>query len=203
MSKARLCSCLRGSGLEQREEEAGDRQFDDIGGGADGVGQRAGAEQSDLPGQENAGDQRYVEQKLEKRAEFDHRKMAAGIFENHRLMHHGEFEVRGGIVDRNARVLGERHHDERDDRHSQRHAQPDIGRGHEIGDRRKLGRSGNQRHAKENQQHRGLGKRCDHDFAAGADPAKAGTDIHSGERQKEARASEQGHDRDQVGGPVE
>ena len=33
-------------------------------------------------------------------------------------MHHGEFEMRGGIVDWNPRILSECHHDERDHRRS-------------------------------------------------------------------------------------
>ena len=40
--------------------------------------------------------------------------MAAGIFEHHRLVHHGELEMRRRIVDRDARVLGDRDHDQRE-----------------------------------------------------------------------------------------
>ena len=72
-----------------------------------------------------------------------------------------------------------------------------------FGDRRKLGRAGNQRHAEHDQQHRRLREGRDHDLAAGADAAETGADIHPGEREEEARASEQRDDRDQVGGPVE
>ena len=68
----------------------------------------------DAPGHEQAGDQRNVEQELELRREVDHREMPPGIFEHHRLVHHGEFEMRGGVVDRNAGILGDRHDNQRD-----------------------------------------------------------------------------------------
>src|SRR6266508_2128899 len=40
--------------------------------------------------------------------------MAARVFEDHRLVHHRELEMRRRIVDRDARVFGDRDHDERD-----------------------------------------------------------------------------------------
>ena len=52
---------------------------------------------------EDAADHRDVEQQLQRRGELDHREVAAGIFQHHRLMHHGQFQVRRGIVDRDAR----------------------------------------------------------------------------------------------------
>ena len=52
--------------------------------------------------------------------------MAAGIFQHHRLVHHGELEMRRRIVDRDAGVLGDRHHDQRDQRQAERDAQADL-----------------------------------------------------------------------------
>ena len=54
------------------------------------------------PGHEDAGDQRHVEQQLQHRRQLDHRQMAAGIFQHHGLVHHGQLEMRRRIVDRNA-----------------------------------------------------------------------------------------------------
>jgi hypothetical protein len=47
-------------------------------------------------------------------------------------MHHGEFEVRRGIIDRDASVFGDRHHYERKQREGERHAQPHRRRTHEF-----------------------------------------------------------------------
>ena len=58
--------------------------------------------------------------------QLDQRQMAAGIFQHHGLVHHGELEMGCRIVDRNAAVLGDRHHDQSDERQGQRHAQPDA-----------------------------------------------------------------------------
>ena len=78
---------------------------------------RAAAGRRPCPnGHEDAGDQRDVEQQLQRRGELDQRQMPAGIFQHHRLVHHGELEVRRRVVDRDARVLGERHDDQRDQR---------------------------------------------------------------------------------------
>ena len=54
-----------------------------------------------------------------------------------------------------------------------------------------------------NQQHRRLRKRRNHDFAAGADAAKTGADVHPGERKKKACTSEQRDDGNQIRRPVE
>ena len=83
----------------------------------------AGAGRRQAPGREHAGDQRDVEQQLERRGELDQREMAAGIFQHHGLVHHGELEMRRRIVDRDARVLGDRHDDQRDQRQPERDAQ--------------------------------------------------------------------------------
>ena len=71
---------------------------------------------SQAPGDENAGDQRDVEQELERGGELDQRQVPARIFEHHGFMHHGELKMRGGIVDGDAGVLGNRHHDQGDER---------------------------------------------------------------------------------------
>ena len=97
-------------------------------------------------GHEDAGDERDVEQQLQGGRELDHGEVAAGIFEHHRLVHHGELEVRRRIVDGDARVLGQRHDDERDQRQPQRNAQAGV-RQHEAGDDRELGGARDQRHA--------------------------------------------------------
>ena len=49
-------------------------------------------------------------------------------------MHHGELEMGRGIVDRHAGVLGDRHHDQRDEAEAERDAQAHAGRGEEAGD---------------------------------------------------------------------
>ena len=118
-------------------------------------------------------------------------------------MHHGEFEMRRRIIDRNARVLGDRDHDERNQRQAQRNAQPHFVRGHEGRDDRELGRAREQREREHDHQHGGLGERGDHHLARGADAAEARADVEAGERLKEARAAQERDDGDEIGRPAE
>jgi len=60
----------------------------------------AGTGMCDAPGQKDRRNQRDIEDKLERRGQFNQGEVAAGIFEHHGFVYHGEFEVRGGIVDR-------------------------------------------------------------------------------------------------------
>ena len=71
---------------------------------------------------EQADQQRQVEHQLEVARRLDQGEMAAGIFEHHGLVDHGELEMRRRIVDRDARILGQRHDDQRHQRQRQRHA---------------------------------------------------------------------------------
>ena len=102
-------------------------------------------------------------------------------------MHHGELEMRGRIVDRNARVLGDRHHDQRDQREAERDAQARFVRAEKRGHGRKLGRARKQRQREDDHQHGRLGERGDHHLAARADAAEARADIQAGQREQEAR----------------
>ena len=53
-----------------------------------------------------------IGEQLQARGPFDQRQVAAGILEDQRLVDHGQLEVRGRVVHRHARVLGQRHHGE-------------------------------------------------------------------------------------------
>ena len=48
-------------------------------------------------------------------------------------MHHGELEMGGRVVHRDAGVLGDRHHDEGDEGKPERNAKAHSGRGHDRG----------------------------------------------------------------------
>ena len=74
---------------------------------------------------------------------------------------------------------------------------------HECRDGGQLRRAGDERDGEHDHDHRRLGERGDHDLAAGADAAEAGSGIECRDRLKEARRAEQGDDRDQVAGPTE
>ncbi len=116
-------------------------------------------------------------------------------------MHHGEFEVGRGIVDRNAPVFGERDDDERDQRHAERDAQADEARGHVGRNRRQLGRAGDQRERENDHDHRRLGQRAEQGLAARAEAAEAGSDVEPGEREEEPRRSQERNDGDEIGRP--
>ena len=113
-------------------------------------------------------------------------------------MHHRELEVRRRVVDGDARVLGDRHHDEPDERERERHTQADSRALHGRGDRRELRRAREQRQREDHHQHRRLGEGSDHHLAARADAAEARADVEPGERQQEARTAQQRDDGDHV-----
>ena len=144
----------------------------DVGDKPDRQRARVGVGAGDAPGREQAADHRHVEQQLQFGRQIDQREMAAGIFQHHRLVHHGEFEMRRRIVDRDARVLGDRHHDQREQRKAERNAQAQLARHHEGGHGRKLRRARDQRQREHDHQHRRFGERGDHHLAAGADAAE-------------------------------
>ena len=106
--------------------------------------------------------------------------MPAGIFEHHGFVHHGQLEVGGRIVDRDAAVLGDGDEHEREQRERQRHPQADRRIDHLRGDRGELRGAGQQCHGEHHEQHGGLGERGDQHFAGGADAAERGPDIHPG-----------------------
>ena len=131
-------------------------------------------------------------------ANLDDREVAAGILEHHRFVHHRQFEVRRRIVDRDARVFGDRDDDQRAEREAERHAQADVAGRHECRDHRQLRRAGDQRERERDDDQRGFGERCDHDFAARADAAETGADVESDQREEEPRAAEQRNDGEQI-----
>src|SRR5262249_10990910 len=64
------------------------------------------------PWREQTGNQRHVENELEPACQLYQRQMAAGIFEHHGLVDHGQLEMGRRIVDRDAAVFGDRNHDQ-------------------------------------------------------------------------------------------
>ena len=104
-------------------------------------------------------------------------------------MHHGQLKMGGGVVDGDAGVLGDGHDDKGHE--SQRKGDADFKR---LADEelRHLGqarRAGRQRGRQHHEQCRGLGERCDHHFAGGAEPAEACADVHRRQRKEAARAA--------------
>ena len=56
------------------------------------------------------------------------RQVAAGIFQQHRLVNHGQLQVRGGIVHRDAPGLRQQHNEQRGKRQHMRRVQEFPGR---------------------------------------------------------------------------
>ena len=52
--------------------------------------------------------------------------MTPGIFQHHGFVHHGELEMSRWVVDRNARIFGDRDDDQREQRQAQRYPQSDL-----------------------------------------------------------------------------
>ena len=63
--------------------------------------------------------------------------MPCRIFQHHGLVHHGELEMGGRVVNGNASVFGQRHDNERNERKPKRNAQAGMSL-HEFGDHREL-----------------------------------------------------------------
>src|SRR6185437_10591211 len=80
--------------LEKRQQNAAAEELCAIARKADAEGSGRRAERRQPPRDKNAGDQRDVKQKLYRSRELEHGEMPAGIFEHHRLMHHGELQMR-------------------------------------------------------------------------------------------------------------
>src|ERR1017187_4731297 len=95
----------RGSGGDELDQQRGDGD-EDSGGGVLAVG-------GDAPGQEQREADAGVVEELERGGPLDQREVARGVLKQHGFMDHGELEVGGGIVDGDARVLGQQHHGER------------------------------------------------------------------------------------------
>ena len=107
-------------------------------------------------------------------------------------MDHGQFQVSGGIVHRNAAGLGDQNQEQR-------------GEGQHLGGSQKLpgiadgdsrhfgeaGRVGPDRHRKDRQHHGRFGQRRDGHLAAAAQPAERAAGIEAAERHEEAPQAEQ------------
>ena len=73
---------------------------------------------------EQAGDQRKIQHQLEGGGGLDHGEVAAGIFEHHGLVHHGELEMGRRIVDRDPGVLRDPDEDQREPQARERPSGP-------------------------------------------------------------------------------
>jgi hypothetical protein len=108
---------LGGERFDQRQRGSGDDEFgEQRGDGDEHRGAAVSAVGGDSPGNEEGKADACVVEELEARCPFDQREVARRILEQHRFVDHGEFEMGGRIVDWDAGVLGEQHHDEGDGR---------------------------------------------------------------------------------------
>ena len=111
--------------------------------------------------------------------------------------------MRRRVVDGNAGVLGQRHHDKRDA--GERHAGVD----HQLAVRDRLDDGGERRRMRderggeEHHQQRRLREEADHHFAARAKRAERSADVHSGQRDEQACQGEQADQRNGIGGLVQ
>ena len=112
--------------------------------------------------------------------------------------------MRGGIVHRNAGVLGDAHHDEGNQGEAERHAQAGI-----AGETMKAAMVESCVEPTSSAREKTImiiaGSASDAIIISrlAADAAEAGADIHARQRQEEARAAQQCDDGDQVRGPIE
>ena len=105
------------------------------------------------------------------------------------------------IVDRNAGIFRDCHHDQSEERQPQRNPQPHLRRKEKASHGRQLRRTSNQREREDDHDHRRLRQRGDHHLSTRADAAKARSDIETGQGQEETGAAEKRDDGDEIGGP--
>ena len=192
---------LRRHRLDQRQPAPAERELRASSGERARAAEPVVAAVRDAPRQEQReADARVVEQ-LERRRPLDQREVPRRVLEHHRLVDHRELEVRRRIVDRDARVLREQHHRERDA--GEREARIDRELACARASRRSSAATStgrDQRGGEQHHQQRRLGEEADDHLAPRAERAERGADVHRRERDEHAREREQADQRDRVGG---
>jgi hypothetical protein len=127
------------------------------------------------------------------------REMPRRVFEEHRLVDHGEFKVCRRVVHWNAGILREQHHGERDGRERQARVKGEILDCEPFRDQRQ-GRGRGQQRGDENDHQQGrLGEEADHHFPSCTERAERSADVHGRQRHEGTRDCEETHQRDRVG----
>ncbi len=97
---------LGAEGFDQRDAETGGRQLEQQRRQRGEQPHHAVGVVRHAPGQKQREANADIVEQLETAGPLHQRQMTRGIFEHHGLVDHGEFKVGGGVVHRNARVLG-------------------------------------------------------------------------------------------------
>ena len=140
-----------------------------------------------------------VIEKLQGGCPLHQREMPRRVFEQHRLVDHGEFEVCRRIVHWNAGILREQHHGERDGRECQAWVQSEILDREPFRNQRQGRGRGQQRGDEDDHQQCRLGEEADHHFPSRTERAERSADVHRRERHEDTRDCEETHQRDRVG----
>jgi hypothetical protein len=162
---------LRGHRLDQRQRRAADGELGDQ--------RRHGTEHGgpvprgcDAEREEQREADTRVVEELQRRGPFDQRQVACRVFEDHRLVDHRELEVRRRIVDRDARILRERHHRERDAGEREARVDGELAVRERVDDCRQRGRPRDQACGEEHHEERRLGEEADEHLAPRAHRAE-------------------------------
>ena len=142
----------------------------------------------------------HVGKELDRDRPFDQRQVTRRVLEDQRLVDHGELEMSGRVVDRDASVFREEHHEESDRREGEARVEGELAVREGIDDGGELGGAGHERRGEQRHQHRGLGEKADQHLAPCAEAPERGADVHRRERREHAREGEHAHQRDDVRG---
>ena len=163
------------------------------------INQRADAERGrrrvrgQPAGEKDVHEQRHQHQLLDGRAPFHQRKVAAGVFEQHRLVNHRQFQMRRRIVHGNAPGFREQHNEQRGERHHVRRVEHFPGRAlRGLDDVADVGRTGGDGDGENGQHHRRFGDGGNGHFAAAAHAAKRAARIKSAQREKKSARARAG-----------
>ena len=153
--------------------------------------------------QEEVGEQRQVQQFLQRTGPLDQGEIRARVLEHHRLVDHRELEVRGGVVDRDAAGLGD--HDDEQSREGEQVGGAERDAGSQLGphERPEAERSAGQRHGEEPQHEGGLGQRGDRHVPARAHAAEGAAGVEGGQREREPSERQAPHQQQHAAGGLE
>src|ERR1039458_10858209 len=125
---------------------------------------------------------------------LDERQVRPGVFQNHGLVHHGEFQMGRGIIHRDPSGFGDQHHVQRGaGEHLRRRKKSPVLPHRAARHFRKVSGIRRDRDRKHRQHHGGLRQRRDGHFTAAPQAAERASRIHTGQRQEEPAQAQQVH----------
>ncbi len=149
-------------------------------------------------GEEDRANQAHPDHQAQHRGVFEQQEVAAGIFQQHRLVHHGEFEMAGGVVRGDAPGFGQGDGEDGDEGEAERDRDADMAGAEGLGDAVHRGRMGDQHEADEDDEQGGFGEDAEQRLARRGGAAEAEAGFQPGQHGGGAAQGEQADQRDEI-----